>query len=62
MVCVRSISQPMITGLRNDPSPIMLVIAPKPPAAAEPASNFVGMDQNGPVKENVVQAIKVNSI
>ena len=36
MVCVRSVSQPTRIGLTNEPSPSMVVMKPKPPAAALP--------------------------
>src|ERR1700722_15910375 len=52
-------SQPISTGLMKDPRPSRLVIAPSPPAAAEPASSVVGIDQKGPVNENVALAMIV---
>src|SRR5580658_3138123 len=43
----------------NDPRPSTLVIAPSPPAAAEPESSVVGIDQKGPVNEKVALAMMV---
>src|SRR6185437_11598693 len=56
---VWSLSQPTITGLTKDPNPSMLVITPSPPAAAVPDRMAVGMDQKGPVKAKVAEAITV---